>query len=79
MTVLTLKPPSPAHLIVETLRQTPAQAAGFAKKALQHHRFLRERARQRRMLSNLDDWLLQDIGISREAAQCESRKGFYQD
>ena len=79
MTTLTLKPPSPALLIAETLRRTPAHAAGFARKALQHHRFLRERARQRRMLSTLDDWLLQDIGISREAAQFESRKGFYQD
>lgn len=79
MTTLTLKPPSSALSIAETLRRTPMQTAYLAKKALQHHRFLRERARQRRMLSTLDDWLLQDIGISREAAQFESCKGFYQD
>lgn len=35
------------------------------------------RERQRRRLAELDDRLLDDIGISREAAAAEAAKGFW--
>ncbi|MBI1206937.1 MAG: DUF1127 domain-containing protein [Azospirillum sp.] len=37
----------------------------------------RQRARQRRALLDLDDHLLEDIGMTREQAVMESRKGFW--
>jgi uncharacterized protein YjiS (DUF1127 family) len=36
-----------------------------------------ERARQRRMLSELDDHMLRDIGITRVEAACECEKPFW--
>ena len=38
----------------------------------------RERAKQRRQLSELDDRLLTDVGLSRSDAWQESRKHFWQ-
>ena len=37
-----------------------------------------ERAKQRRALAELDDHLLDDINVSRSAAQQEARKHFWQ-
>ena len=36
-----------------------------------------ERSRQRRELHELDDWLLQDLGITRREANAEARKPFW--
>jgi len=36
-----------------------------------------ERARQRRQLAHLSDWQLNDLGISRSAAQDEAGKPFW--
>lgn len=36
-----------------------------------------QRARQRRQLAGLDDWQLEDIGISRAEAQREAAKPFW--
>ncbi len=41
--------------------------------------YWRERARQRRALSELSDALLKDIGISRAEAMHEAGKAFYKD
>ena len=38
----------------------------------------RQRARARRELAGLDDYLLHDIGLSRSQAQFESGKPFWQ-
>ncbi|MCP5430924.1 MAG: DUF1127 domain-containing protein [Chromatiaceae bacterium] len=38
-----------------------------------------QRARQRRQLSQLADWQLDDIGISRNAAQTEAAKTFWRE
>jgi len=38
-----------------------------------------QRARQRRQLSQLADWQLDDIGISRNAAQTEAAKAFWRE
>ncbi len=38
-----------------------------------------ERARQRRALLALDDWMLKDIGLSRADAQHEYLKRFWQE
>jgi uncharacterized protein YjiS (DUF1127 family) len=40
---------------------------------------LAERARQRRALLALDDWMLKDIGLSRADAQHEYVKRFWQE
>lgn len=39
----------------------------------------RQRYRQRQQLGRLDDWELEDIGITRDAAMRESRKPFWRD
>jgi uncharacterized protein YjiS (DUF1127 family) len=36
-----------------------------------------ERRRQRRALAELDDRLLDDVGLSREQARCEAAKPFW--
>jgi uncharacterized protein YjiS (DUF1127 family) len=36
------------------------------------------RARQRRALADLDDWMLADVGITRAAAKAEASKPFWQ-
>lgn len=41
--------------------------------------FWRNRARERRALSRLDDRLLSDIGLNRDAAARESSRRFWQD
>jgi uncharacterized protein YjiS (DUF1127 family) len=40
-------------------------------------RFELEKARQRGLLKDLDDRLLDDIGVTREQAECEARKPFW--
>ena len=48
-------------------------------RVLRRYEFLMARARQRRELLELSDERLQDVGISRSAAEREGRKGFWQD
>jgi uncharacterized protein YjiS (DUF1127 family) len=45
--------------------------------AVERVRLYRQRSRQRRELRELDDRMLDDIGISRERAMQEARKPFW--
>jgi len=53
-------------------------AAGLIDRVVATLRQWRQRARARRELAGLDDYLLHDIGVSRSQAQYESGKPFWQ-
>lgn len=53
-------------------------AAGPIDRVLGTLRQWHQRARTRRELAGLDDYLLRDIGVSRSQAQFESGKPFWQ-
>jgi uncharacterized protein YjiS (DUF1127 family) len=53
-------------------------AAGPVDRVVTTLRQWRRRARARRELAGLDDYLLRDIGLSRSQAQFESGKPFWQ-
>jgi uncharacterized protein YjiS (DUF1127 family) len=56
---------------------TPAGWAAMSGRVLATLQDWSERNRQRRHLAKLDDWLLQDVGITREEADAEARKPFW--
>ena len=53
-------------------------AAGPIDRILATLRQWRQRARARRELAGLDDYVLRDLGLSRSQAQFESGKPFWQ-
>ena len=59
-------------------RQPRSEAAGPIDRVVAILRQWRRRARARRELAHLDDYLLHDIGLSRSQAQFESGKPFWQ-
>jgi hypothetical protein len=59
-------------------RRQPAQTAGGdLDRLLVVMGDWSERSRQRRQLHELDDWLLQDLGLTRQEANIEARKPFW--
>lgn len=54
-----------------------AAATGFLRRVIDRLLEWNERARQRRQLARLDDYLLRDIGLSRVDAEQEARKPFW--
>ncbi|MBT4286865.1 MAG: DUF1127 domain-containing protein [Deltaproteobacteria bacterium] len=56
----------------------PINVAKIAKNVLNTLSSWRERAQQRRLLLTLDNRMLQDIGISRTEAICESNKSVWE-
>jgi uncharacterized protein YjiS (DUF1127 family) len=57
---------SPRDALIWSIRRVTLKVHGWM-----------ERSRQRRVLSNLDDHHLKDIGLSRAAAMAEARKPFW--
>ncbi len=77
---------------MDTILNAPRSAAGavgrkepasgfvtYIAAAVQTLMGVAERARQRRALLALDDWMLKDIGLSRADAQHEYLKRFWQE
>ena len=59
-------------------RQSRSEVAAPIDRVVATLRQWRRRARARRELAHLDDYLLHDIGLSRSHAQFESGKPFWQ-
>jgi len=57
--------------------QTTALLESLAVLLLRHVRSWLDRARQRRALESVDDWILKDIGLSRADAIHEHDKPFW--
>ena len=57
--------------------QTMAVLESLAAPLLRHVRARLDRARQRRALESVDDWILKDIGLSRADAIHEHDKPFW--
>jgi uncharacterized protein YjiS (DUF1127 family) len=55
----------------------PWQIAAVIRAARAHFAWLRDRKRQRQALAELDDRLLEDIGLTRRQAEEEANKPFW--
>jgi uncharacterized protein YjiS (DUF1127 family) len=69
--------PSPSTIHHWPSRPVWQRLHALLARALDVLRIWQDRCRSRRTLRQLDDWLLQDVGLSRAVAAREARKPFW--